>query len=556
MTWLNDAVLLRRYSEDRSEDAFNELVQRHLNLVYFAALRQTDGDAHLAKDIAQETFSMLVRKASQLHKHSGLAGWLYTTACYCAKERMRAEHRRRKRELSMEANDFIPTSAHDDAWLQVRPLIDDALQELSREDREAVLLHYFENRPFTQIGAELNLRENTARMRVSRALENVKRALAKRGVTSTSAALATVLTVPSAMAAPIGLAQQISMTALIAAAAPTGLTTLGILKLMTSTKLLVTGATLAVLAAIGFGLRQHERLDTLRTAHEISQLHEKELAVSMHNLEAQLAAEKKRAEESDHDNERLLLAITEAQRTPNEAEDLSNSLQPTHDRVTARYRRAEDLARSGQYQDALREYLWCYDTGMKQLTSFTAARETALLISIARLGKTYQPALDALIERRDEAKVRFETSATDSEAIIDYSTINRALGQTDKTFEVYNAMPPNDPRRQPLASRLRDELQDAHRYPEVIDALPYPVMSASFDITTAYSSKYPDPDGSQLRVFLNETSRNIEALAGAGDLLHAQQLMTKLLAFNRSPETRESLQKALMRAGHPELLTP
>jgi len=35
-----DCDLLRRYAETQSEDAFAELVRRHVNLVYSAAMRQ------------------------------------------------------------------------------------------------------------------------------------------------------------------------------------------------------------------------------------------------------------------------------------------------------------------------------------------------------------------------------------------------------------------------------------------------------------------------------------------------------------------------------------
>ena len=47
----NDGELLRRYDSDRSEAAFGELVQRHINLVYSAALRQVNGDTQLAEDV-------------------------------------------------------------------------------------------------------------------------------------------------------------------------------------------------------------------------------------------------------------------------------------------------------------------------------------------------------------------------------------------------------------------------------------------------------------------------------------------------------------------------
>jgi len=65
-TMTPDTELLRRFDRTNSEDAFGELVQRHVNLVYAAALRQVNGDAHLAKDVAQSVFTDLARKAGSL----------------------------------------------------------------------------------------------------------------------------------------------------------------------------------------------------------------------------------------------------------------------------------------------------------------------------------------------------------------------------------------------------------------------------------------------------------------------------------------------------------
>jgi DNA-directed RNA polymerase specialized sigma24 family protein len=51
-----DAELLRRYAADHSEAAFTELVRRHVDLVYSAALRLVHGDAHRAQDVTQIAF--------------------------------------------------------------------------------------------------------------------------------------------------------------------------------------------------------------------------------------------------------------------------------------------------------------------------------------------------------------------------------------------------------------------------------------------------------------------------------------------------------------------
>ena len=93
-----DGELLRRYTETNSEHAFAELVERHLNLVYSAALRQVNGDAHLAQDVAQTVFADLARKAASLARRPVLTGWLYTSAHFAAAKAVRMERRRHARE--------------------------------------------------------------------------------------------------------------------------------------------------------------------------------------------------------------------------------------------------------------------------------------------------------------------------------------------------------------------------------------------------------------------------------------------------------------------------
>src|SRR5215510_1433592 len=98
-----DGDMLRDYAQRRSEEAFAELVRRHVDLVYSAALRQLNGDVHLAQDVTQTVFSDLARKAGSLSDRRDLAGWLYTSTHFAAAKAVRTEQRRHTREQEAHA---------------------------------------------------------------------------------------------------------------------------------------------------------------------------------------------------------------------------------------------------------------------------------------------------------------------------------------------------------------------------------------------------------------------------------------------------------------------
>jgi RNA polymerase sigma factor (sigma-70 family) len=213
----NDNQLLERYASNGSEHAFRTLVERHVNLVHSAAVREARGDAALAEDITQAVFTELALRAARLVRHPALAGWLYTCVRRMTANVRRAEDRRHRREQhALTMNELLSPDPADQLWQQVRPELDDVMHELNEEDRTAVVLRYFEGRSLKEIGLALGLTENAARMRVGRSLEKLRELLAQRGAKSTASTLAAVLAAGAVTNAPPALAATVATGALAA----------------------------------------------------------------------------------------------------------------------------------------------------------------------------------------------------------------------------------------------------------------------------------------------------------------------------------------------------
>jgi RNA polymerase sigma factor (sigma-70 family) len=274
----DDAEILRRYLSERSQAAFAELVERHLKVVYYAALRQVNGDIHLAQDVTQVVFAKLSAKARALRQRASLVGWLYVTTRFEAARAARAERRRRARETKAHTMQEIlnePDMPVD--WEQLKPVIDDILYALDKKERELVLLRYFEGIPYPEIAARVGGTAEAARFRLDRTLEKIRVRLAKRGYGSTAAALALALGGQTGLAAPSGLAATISVASFSIPTAG-GVAAMGILKFMNTSKILV-GVALVV-GAVGTGLSLRERSIAARTESTLLALNQQNETLS------------------------------------------------------------------------------------------------------------------------------------------------------------------------------------------------------------------------------------------------------------------------------------
>ena len=245
---MDDLTLLREYATRNSEAAFETLVTRRVGFVYAAALRQVR-DPHLAEEITQAVFIILAQKAGRISDKTILCGWLFKTTRYAAIAQTRDHAKRQQRELEVQMQTELQSAAPDPLWEQMSPLLDEALASLGETDRQAVLLRFFENKSLAEVGSHLGTGEDTARKRVSRALEKLHRYFSQRGVSSTTAIIAGAISANSVQAAPVALAKSVTAVAIAKGAAASGSTlTLikGALKIMAWTK-----AKMAVAVGVG-----------------------------------------------------------------------------------------------------------------------------------------------------------------------------------------------------------------------------------------------------------------------------------------------------------------
>jgi RNA polymerase sigma factor (sigma-70 family) len=245
----DDRALLKAFADNGSEPAFQSLVEQYLGMVLGIARRRLGDDGVAAEEIAQSVFMILARKAHRLKPEGSLAPWIHrVTMIECAEAmRREAKHRTRMRVVSAQ---LLGDCHGREIWRDALPILDEAIDALSKNERAVVMLRFFERKSFRDIGVALGKSEDAAQKQCERVLQRLSIFLGKRGVRVSVALLASGLAIAFTEASAHAAVAGISHRALQAASAfDAKLSILEALETMTRTKLstgLIVGVALGV----------------------------------------------------------------------------------------------------------------------------------------------------------------------------------------------------------------------------------------------------------------------------------------------------------------------
>jgi RNA polymerase sigma factor (sigma-70 family) len=259
----DDGLLLERFTAQRDEAAFAELVRRHGGLVLGVG-RTVLEDWHDAEDVFQATFLVLARKAATVHRPESLASWLFGVAYHLA-VKVRADSARRRARERKAAPMPAADPVLDVTLREVRRVLYEELRQLPDKYRTPLVLCYLEGKTQEEAGRLLGWTKGAVRGRLDRGREKLRGRLARRGLALGAGLIATALTShPAAASVPSALVHVTVQGALAAGTASTPIAALveGVTKAMILTNGKI--ATLALLAlgllAAGTGVRLHQAL--------------------------------------------------------------------------------------------------------------------------------------------------------------------------------------------------------------------------------------------------------------------------------------------------------
>jgi RNA polymerase sigma factor (sigma-70 family) len=195
----SDRELIDRFASRNDHGAFAGLVERHGSLVLGVCRRLLRSEAD-AEDSFQATFLVLARKAATVSWRLSIRDWLYQTAYRTALEARGRIARRHGREQPLTEGGETE-SPPDLSWQELRSVLDEELSRLPQKLRGPLLLCYLEGKTRDEAALALGCSAGEVKGRLERGRQLLRERLTRRGLSLSTALLATLLAESAAAAA-------------------------------------------------------------------------------------------------------------------------------------------------------------------------------------------------------------------------------------------------------------------------------------------------------------------------------------------------------------------
>jgi RNA polymerase sigma factor (sigma-70 family) len=168
-----DHVLMARVAAGDAS-ALDQLFRRHHARVH-ALCTRLSGDSMSADDLVQDTFLRVLRHARRFEARSSFSTWLYRIARnVCQDHWKRGERDQRKVQIAAREHDIESGMNSEQADVQ---LLERGLARLPVVLREVLVLARLHDLPMAEVAAVVGCSEGAARVRLHRAMSELRRIL-------------------------------------------------------------------------------------------------------------------------------------------------------------------------------------------------------------------------------------------------------------------------------------------------------------------------------------------------------------------------------------------
>ncbi|MBT8332820.1 MAG: sigma-70 family RNA polymerase sigma factor [Deltaproteobacteria bacterium] len=158
--------------------SFVTLVERY-NTQIFNLMYRYCGSSEEASDMTQDVFCRVFEKLDNYQEKNSFFSWVYTLALNYARDWSKKQ-RNRKIKLSRYADELRSQQGnvdHENESIQETEMLLRALDALSDDRRELVMLRYRHDCSIRELGDIFNLSESATKMRLKRSLEELNKIL-------------------------------------------------------------------------------------------------------------------------------------------------------------------------------------------------------------------------------------------------------------------------------------------------------------------------------------------------------------------------------------------